>query len=59
MTTWTLVVMLLGSWNGVSGGLTNVSGFTSRDTCQVQATQIQQVAVGSARVIRTMCVEVK
>lgn len=59
MSTWTLVIMLLTVSNG-SSAMTGVSGFSSRDTCQAQAAQIQQVQVDrGARRIQTMCVEVK
>jgi hypothetical protein len=60
MSTWTLVIMLLGSMGGISGGMTTVPGFSSRDTCQEQAAQIQQVQVDrGARRIVAMCVEVR
>ncbi len=59
MSTWTLVIMLLANNSGNSS-MEHVSGFSSRDNCIVQATQIQQVQVdrGSRRML-TMCVEVK
>jgi hypothetical protein len=60
MSTWTLIIMLLGNMSGTSGGMTSVTGFSSRDVCQTQATQLQQVQVDrGARRIQTMCVEVK
>jgi len=59
MSTWTLVIMLLANAAGNSS-MEHVSGFSSRDNCLAQATQIQQVQVNlGARRILTMCVEVK
>jgi hypothetical protein len=60
MSSWTLVIMLLNNINHFSGGMTSVSGFTSKEICQAQGAQIQQVQVDrGARRIQTLCVEVK
>lgn len=60
MISWTLVIMVLGNMTGISGGITNVSGYTSREFCEAQARQIQSVRVDSGgRRILAMCVEVQ
>jgi hypothetical protein len=60
MSTYALVIMLLGNMNGASGGVTNIPGYSSLEACNAQAAQIQQVQVDrGARHIRTMCVEIK
>ena len=59
MSTWTLIIMLLATASSNSA-MTNVPGFSSRDTCEAQAVQVQHVQVDrGARMIRAMCVEVK
>ena len=59
MSTWTLIIMLL-AINSGNSSMQHVSGFSSRDVCLAQATQIQQVQVNLGnRRIQTMCVEVK
>jgi hypothetical protein len=60
MMSWTMVIMVLANMAGISGGMTHVSGYTSREYCEAQARQIQSVRVdGGARRILTLCVEVQ
>lgn len=60
MSTFTLIIMLMGVTPGASGGMTSVSGFTTPDACVSQANWVmsQQVDRGARR-IHAMCVEVK
>ena len=62
--TYTLVIMMLGNFTGESGGMTSVPGYTTLESCRVQAEQVMRVQTeASGRVprrrIQALCVEVK